>query len=93
MVLRDFTCYSDYYSELTGSLPVGADMWAQVDAVNLDTDHSGVLETLEARSDSYNNLEQIILDVSVKPVGDGTPEAAMHEDELPARLSRSGVVR
>ena len=53
--------WSDRYSTFTGAMPAGTEVWAQVDAVNLDTDYGGVLETHEVTGGAYNNIAYVVL--------------------------------
>ena len=48
--------YSEYYSYFVGGLPAGTPVFAQVDAVSLDTTYGGVLEDHEISGGVYNNL-------------------------------------
>jgi len=53
--------WSERYSNFTGALPAGTEVWAQVDAVNLETDYGGVLESHEASGGVYNNIAYVVL--------------------------------
>jgi hypothetical protein len=53
--------YSAHYSTFTGSLPNGTQVWAQVDAVDLQTDYGAVLETHEASGGAYNNITHVVV--------------------------------
>ncbi len=53
--------YSAYYSGFTGPLSSGAEVWAQVDAVNLNTNYGGVLETHEVSGGAYNNIAHVVV--------------------------------
>lgn len=48
--------YSEYYSEFSGALAPGTPVYAQVDAVNLNTNYGGVLESHEIAGTTYNNI-------------------------------------
>ena len=58
----DDAYYSERYSTFAGPLAAGTEIWAQVDAVNLETDYGGVLEAHEANDTAYNNIDMITLD-------------------------------
>jgi hypothetical protein len=53
--------YSTYYSGFTGPLPSGTEVWAQADAVNLNTNYGGVLETHEVGGGAYNNIAHVVV--------------------------------
>jgi hypothetical protein len=53
--------YSSHYSSFAGSLPGGTQVWAQVDAVDLQTDYGAVLETHEAGGGAYNNITYVVI--------------------------------
>jgi hypothetical protein len=53
--------YSSYYSTFAGPLPSGTEVWAQVDAVDLNTTYGGVLETHEASGEAYNNIAHVVV--------------------------------
>jgi hypothetical protein len=48
--------YQAEYSQVSWPLPVGTDVYAQVDSLNLDTTYGAVEETHEIVGERYNNI-------------------------------------
>ena len=67
-----------------GTLPVGAELYVQVDSSNTATTYGAVLEGHEANGGPYNN-------VSRATVGGGAPAAAPAEAPAPPALDTAAL--
>ena len=88
----DSPYYSDYFSDFSGGLDVDSDVWVQVDAVNLNSDYGGVLESHEVTGGAYNNLARATFDpegiTTSLCEGDVVGQRQPAAGDLPRRPSR-----
>jgi hypothetical protein len=81
---------------IAGPMPEGTEVWAQVDAVDIETNYGGVLETHEYNGSRYNSIAHVEIGSAStltseslsRKTASSSEQPGIERGDLPPRLLR-----